>query len=399
MNLQDWLHHYIGYENYTPGLERIKKAISLMGQSCDHWEVVTVAGTNGKGQTSRRLHQLWLKLSDQDPNLIALWTSPHIECVTERFVRGERQIKPAELLSICHKLHHLFKENGLKLSYYEFLFACFLDFAADCKTLILEVGLGGRLDAVNALDAKLALVTSISRDHQAILGPRLENILYEKLAVARPNALLVTNLELRYLREKARKYAHEIGANFIDINDIKFHEKSSEHFKCKDFFEQNQLLAELAFGRYFKRESGIGSVQAQSIWRTFSREGASFHALGSHNPDGMRKGVHFLLRAEYTETYKLLLMSFSQRDDRDALMMLKAADILLSKKKVLNAALCHFDHEKAMPLPKLKELAAQAGWDCYNEALEVFKAYELAGEKVLVLGSYYFLGSLLAHSS
>src|SRR5690606_37031669 len=111
-------------------------------------KVVTIAGTNGKGETTLRLSSF---LKDKRH---CVWTSPHIQRLNERFRSEEGEIGTAELEELITLSHEELREQGIRLSYYEFLFFVFCQWALRRRpeVLLLEVGLGGRMDAVNVLD-------------------------------------------------------------------------------------------------------------------------------------------------------------------------------------------------------------------------------------------------------
>ena len=230
----DFIHKKFGFEVFTPGLERTEKIfkpfieqLKLKGIKC-----ITIAGTNGKGQTAHTLSELFKSAGCS----VGLWTSPHILSIRERF-HFEQDISYEELEQEIYST----AENLTEISFYEFLFVVFLQLTLKQKKidyLILEVGLGGRLDAVNHVDADCAAITSISRDHQAILGNTLKEILAEKIAVSRPNKALFTTFSLEYLNDLTRKYCHQNNINWIILPPN------------SDYYQSNQILAESIF-EYF----------------------------------------------------------------------------------------------------------------------------------------------------
>jgi len=149
---------------------------------------LTVAGTKGKGSTVRlieaalRAHQL--------PTLA--FTSPHVASVLERFRIDGAVASAGEVAEACSVVARL--EHGREpLTYFEktFAVACLLASARRDVSFLCEVGLGGRLDCANALDCAVAVITHLSHDHRDVLGPTLEHIAREKLAVARPGRPLL----------------------------------------------------------------------------------------------------------------------------------------------------------------------------------------------------------------
>ena len=141
--------------------------------------VVTVAGTNGKGSSVAFLESVWRKAGF----VTATYTSPHVVDYSERIkIRG----KPVEQEAICQAFSQLAAlEETRLLTYFEFItIASFIIFNKhEIDVAILEVGLGGRLDAVNIVDPDVALITSIGLDHQDLLGNSREEIAAEKAGI------------------------------------------------------------------------------------------------------------------------------------------------------------------------------------------------------------------------
>lgn len=143
--------------------------------------VITVGGTNGKGSTITLVHDV-LRAAGGNPGL---YTSPHLVHYNERIRIGDRPVADAALIRAFERVERA--RDGASLTYFEFgtlaALACFAD--AGCDTWLLEVGLGGRLDAVNALDADVAVITTIGLDHQEWLGDSIESIAAEKAGILR----------------------------------------------------------------------------------------------------------------------------------------------------------------------------------------------------------------------
>ena len=164
------------------GLERVRsiwRSLESLGYQVPF--VITVAGTNGKGSSVALLESILRA----DTYRVGAYTSPHVVSFTERFRVDGLDIHP-ELLVAAFEV--LFDQPGSEsLTYFEWAtLAAFIAFsAADLDVWILEVGLGGRLDAVNVLDADLALITAIGLDHQAILGNDRATIAREKAGILR----------------------------------------------------------------------------------------------------------------------------------------------------------------------------------------------------------------------
>ncbi|HEY5582687.1 MAG TPA: Mur ligase family protein, partial [Rhodoferax sp.] len=175
--LSDWLAHCEQLHPVTIdlGLERVRTVAERMQIRFD-CPVITVAGTNGKGSTCAMLEAILLQAGYRT----GVFTSPHLVHFEERCrVRGDI-VNATDLIAYFSRVEAARTQNGheISLSYFEFTTLAILQLLADAPldVVILEVGLGGRLDAVNILDADCAVITSIDLDHMELLGTDRESI-------------------------------------------------------------------------------------------------------------------------------------------------------------------------------------------------------------------------------
>lgn len=182
-NLDQWLSYIsrIHPREIELGLARVQQVAAALQLERPAAQVITVAGTNGKGTTVASLEAV---LCAQGVSC-GSYTSPHIHRFNERIhINGEE----ASDLAICRAFHAIDKARGqVSLSYFEFatLAALLLMQEAGIAVAILEVGLGGRLDAVNIIDADVSIITSISLDHEDWLGSDRDSIALEKAGILR----------------------------------------------------------------------------------------------------------------------------------------------------------------------------------------------------------------------
>ncbi len=192
--LSDWLAHCerLHPKTIDMGLDRVKAVAQRMGLRFD-CPIITVAGTNGKGSTCAMLESIL----GQAGYRTGVYTSPHLVHFEERLrLRGE-MVKADELLPSFARVEQARTQGGdeISLSYFEFTTLAILDCIAHAgvDVAILEVGLGGRLDAVNILDADCAIITSIDLDHMELLGPDRESIGREKAGIMRTGRPVVVS--------------------------------------------------------------------------------------------------------------------------------------------------------------------------------------------------------------
>lgn len=170
-----------------PGLDRIKKVLNEIGNPQDNLKFIHVAGTNGKGSTCNMIASV-LKESGYKTGL---FTSPFIINFRDRIKVNDQMISEDELCKIVKKL------NPYADSLTEFEFITIIAFEwfsnKNCDVVVLETGLGGRLDATNVINTPLvSVITSISFDHTAILGESLEKITLEKCGIIKRNGITVS---------------------------------------------------------------------------------------------------------------------------------------------------------------------------------------------------------------
>lgn len=164
------------------GLDRVLVVLRRLFRNKPVARVITVAGTNGKGSTVGTLEAL-LQASGRRTGA---YTSPHLQNYNERIRINGKDIDDATLISAFEKVEAV--RGSVTLTYFEFgTLAAFVALSeSGVQDWILEVGLGGRLDAVNVIDADLAIITSVDIDHVAFLGDNREVIGFEKAGILRP---------------------------------------------------------------------------------------------------------------------------------------------------------------------------------------------------------------------
>ena len=182
MNIQDWLSHCerLHPQNIDMGLERVSAVAAMMGLNFD-CPVITVAGTNGKGSTCAMLESVLREAGYRT----GLFTSPHLVYFEERCKLLGKAVASSVLVTHFAKVDAM--RGDISLTYFEFTTLAILSCLADAQldVVILEVGLGGRLDAVNVIDTDCAIITSIDIDHTEWLGPDRESIGREKAGIMR----------------------------------------------------------------------------------------------------------------------------------------------------------------------------------------------------------------------
>ncbi len=165
------------------GLERVRTVANRLGVDKLPNPVISVGGTNGKGSSVAFLAAIYRSAGFS----VGTYTSPHILRYAERICLNDQ---PVEESALCRAFNAIDKaRDAISLTYFEWgtLAALLLFHEAKPDVIVLEVGLGGRLDAVNLIDADTALITGIGLDHTDWLGPTRETIGFEKAGIFRPH--------------------------------------------------------------------------------------------------------------------------------------------------------------------------------------------------------------------
>ena len=221
------------------GLDRVQQVANELSLVSLNATVVTVAGTNGKGS----FVQLLSSLLTQSGKRVGCYTSPHVMRFNERISIDGQEIEDGLLIEAFAVIKQA--QATIELSFFEFttLAALWLFSQKVLDVVVLEVGLGGRLDAVNVLAPDVAVITSIGLDHQAFLGDTLEEIAYEKCGILRDHCVFISAIEdsntvIEQALDSHESYA--IHRDFTYHSDGKFWRYSQQNV-CYERLPENGL--------------------------------------------------------------------------------------------------------------------------------------------------------------
>jgi dihydrofolate synthase / folylpolyglutamate synthase len=205
------------------GLERMQTLLTALGNPERGQRFVHVAGTNGKGSTcamiANTLHHAQLRTG--------LYTSPHLIEPTERIQIDGRAATEGEFVQAFQTVHRaveaLMENEQLDAhpSYFETVTAMALvTFREKCDISIIEVGLGGRLDATNVVTPELCVITPVAFDHESFLGNTLKAIASEKAGILKPGVPVVLSKQLPETGAVVSERAHELNCEIIRASDL-----------------------------------------------------------------------------------------------------------------------------------------------------------------------------------
>jgi len=255
------------------GLDNIRYLLESLGNPQKDLKIIHVAGTNGKGSTSAIISSLL----QSDGYKVGLFTSPHLVDFTERFKIGQRQISQREICQLVEKIKsHVDivqrKPDGGHPTFFEVITAmAFLYFSREkVDFLVLEVGLGGRLDATNICEPLISVITHIDFDHMDKLGNSLEEIAGEKAGIIKENSLVVNAKQYKEAAEVIERIAEEKKSKIISLGkEVNYHIIKSDinglRFDYKGIFEDYHDLCSPLIGRHQAENASLAITVIQAL--------------------------------------------------------------------------------------------------------------------------------------
>ncbi len=393
------LEEYTGKEFFKGGLDRLIPLVAPYKKwiSNQRIQVLTIGGTNGKGETLSFLEQFFSQTSLN----IASFSSPHVLSVSERIRFNGEEVSVTDFYELL--LDSKPEVLQYHLSYYELLFLVFLKLVKKQEKkidfLLLEVGLGGRLDAVNLLDANFVGICSISRDHQELLGKTYKKILQEKLGVLRDGQFLVTCFEQSYLLENTLKFINHKKVKYRDLFKERLVQES-DHYRKRNY-EMAKALFQMMSSCEIPPLEALITSKGRGELVTLGRR--SFIFVGAHNIDGLRKMMKYLGKEKENSSFSVfpfdqICVSFSKRNLIEVKHYLKV--LLHSSCSTFKILVTGFGHFKALDKVEIKKTVLELclEYEEYEERLEFVNDFQHLFErldenkKTLVTGSYYFIG-------
>lgn len=352
---------------------------------------VHVAGTNGKGSTCAFIHELLVAATGGG---VGLFTSPHLVRFSER-IRDERgEIGGAEMAALLGGLRWLTAGWEPQPTFFELAMALGLwwFWERGCGWVVLETGLGGRLDATNVVTPRVSVITRIGMDHMDVLGDTLEAIAAEKAGIIKRGVPVVTGPQEPEVMEVLRRRARSMEARLIEVTSPWTGAApglAGEHQRW------NAALAVAAVREAtgWDDEEGIARAVTATRWPgRFERLGENLILDGAHNEDGVRALV-----ATWRETYggrRAAVVAGMVRE--------KAVDSMLKGLGEVAGEwhLTNFASPRSIPAQELAERLRGQGTAarirCHLQVAEALAAAEGSGLPVLVCGSLYLVGEARA---
>ena len=409
---------YIHSVNWTfckPGLERIGELCERLGHPENKLKFIHVAGTNGKGSTSAMLDSV-LRAAGYKTGL---YTSPYIRVFNERMRVNGKNISDSELASLTEYIKPIADGMNDKPTEFELITALAFEYFArhNCDVVILEAGMGGRLDSTNIINTSvLSIITGIALDHTAFLGDTVEKIAFEKAGIIKPLIPVIFGGTDASAEAVIRDKADELGSAFktVDYSALLVKDMSLDG-TVFDFGKYQDLKISL-LGSYQPRNAaivvsavdvlrengfeisdaalkeGLSSAEWQGRFEILSREPLIIFD-GAHNPQGIEAAVESI--AFYFRSQKVALVTGVLRD--------KDYTYIARKLSTVASAAFTFtpDSPRALDSKEYASVLSSAGisvisCDSVSSALDKAKEYAKANScPVICAGSLYAYAKII----
>lgn len=223
----------IGSLAYKPDLGNIKALISALNIDYSDIKFIHIAGTNGKGTCTNYIGSILIEAGFQT----GIFTSPHIIDFRERICVNGENVTKEFVVNFCKQI----KSLKINPSFFEITFAMALSYFVEkkCQLVVLETGLGGRLDATNVVIPILSIITNIGLDHVDLLGNTLSKIAFEKAGIIKQSVPVLIGETLDETLPVFEKVAKEKEAKLYLAYDLQV---KNSYFKIKNFKQKNEKI-------------------------------------------------------------------------------------------------------------------------------------------------------------
>jgi dihydrofolate synthase / folylpolyglutamate synthase len=405
-----------------PSLDRIEAMCAAMNHPEKSLQAIHVTGTNGKTTTARIATSLLAATGLS----VGTYTSPHLESIRERIALNGESISDSDFEDLFEHLlpylKHVESELGERLTYFEVLTAMFFLWGAEAAldAAVIEVGLGGRWDATNVVDAPVAVITNVGLDHVGLLGTTKEKIASEKAGIVKDNASLVTaevgpeaSAVIAEEIEERKATLSVLGRDFEAIENrlavggryLSLRTSAGEYeglFLPLHGGHQgvNAAVATEAVARFLPAQplsqeviaQGFSTVEAPGRLETVRPEGEGGPTVVldvAHNPDGMSALVTSLIEAFAFESAMVVIAILADKDYEGMLSELGRVPCRLIATRPSTV--------RSVDPKELQLQSTKIGLDCdviEDVGTALNSALIQAGESelVCVCGSHYIVG-------
>lgn len=371
------------------GLESTRRLLAALGLLTPSARILHVAGTNGKGSTCAFAHSLLSAAGFR----CGLFTSPHLVHFRERIRDSEREIEASELIVILKELRATVSDWDPHPTFFELTLAAALMWFRDREVdwIVLETGLGGRLDATNALQPSACILTHIGLDHTDVLGDTVAAIATEKAGIIKTGVPVITGPQ----NEEAMKVIRETAARVAAPLHLALNPTSHTPLGIPGPHSASNAALALAamdvLGIALDLEVSQRALSETRWPGRFQRIGLDDEIVldGSHNPSAVRALVETWKEHYGSEPAAIIYGGVAGKDHAANLTQLEA----IAGEWFLTA----MQSPRALPTNELAAclVTTRSKTPCADVA-DALKQARQSGNRILVTGSLYLVGEALA---
>lgn len=392
-------------------LHRVAEALALFGHPERSYRAFHIAGTNGKGSTAAMLHRILTEAGYQT----ALYTSPHLVSFTERMRVGRDEISQEEVVELAEFIRRSSEAKSIALTFFEFVTVMALVYFSRCQAdvAVVEVGLGGRLDATNTVVPLVSAITTIAKDHEAYLGSDLLSIAREKGGIIKSGVPVVCGHLAAEVSELLSQMAQAKGsASFFLGRDFSFAPGDGDLFDYRGLEWELKGLSLPLRGKHQRSNASVALSALEMAQSEFPvREKALRVGLkgvewpgrfeivrrcptvildGAHNPEGVTALVEEL--RSFRKEGKIRLL-FGAMADKDWPFMVRALSKIAEEIVLTRVSM----ERSADPAQVAGALDERVSWTIEENPIRAVQS--LVGrahrdDVIVVAGSLYLLGEV-----
>lgn len=402
--IEMWLESRIGL-NFRSGLDRMIQVVSLLNHPEENYPIIHVTGTNGKGSTIAFMSQLFV----QHEKKVGTFTSPHMVSIYDRICVNHKPISDKDFVRIGRRIQAMERQllrTQDSLSYFEILTLIALLYFEEeqVDVALIEVGIGGLLDATNVVIGDVAVVTSVGLDHQETLGDSIVAIAEQKAGIFKKKERAVIGPLAEEARRVCELRADELGVVLYEHGrDFSF---SKGQFSNQDemiadlqislkgtYQEENAAVALQSFLLFMKQQNWQPQVKRirkalqQTHWagrlEYFER---GIYLDGAHNLPALSRLVEFIRQQERKEIF-LLFGALKRKNYKGMLSYLK------QELPHVRLTITTFEDDGAIDK---QNLTTETYVSSYREFIEQFIKNSSDHQLLFVTGSLYFIAEVRA---
>lgn len=355
----------------TTGVERAGKLLELLGNPDKNLKIIHIAGTNGKGSVCSYIDVI-LKKSGYKTGL---FTSPHLVTIRERIQIDGELISREAFTQYFNKVYETARANNLKLAYFDFFFGAAMLYFDKCKVdyVVLETGLGGSLDATNAVHNPLCcVITTISLEHTAILGDTIKKIAEQKAGIIKQGVPVVyaddneASGVIEDIAHSKNSYCYgvspqqyQIIKNFNGCIDFSLHNEyyinNCLRLATPAIYQVENVSIAITVCRLLKhlyhidiKDSAIVDSAGSHIWQgRMEKLTDNIYVDGAHNPQGIQSFVNSVngMYADSTDKAALLFSVVSDKNFEQMISILCGCKVFARIAITVTGGIRHLDKE------------------------------------------------------